>query len=375
MLNNLPTDILINIYDYINPITVLSLKKVDKKLQYKILSIEKYLLIKELKNNDDNVKNCNHLYKWFEMYFRSIYESQKSYILKNLISKNLQSNGMFIREIIINNIKKNYSYHTKNDNVININILFKKLYIFFLENESDDVFVMSNYKNSMELFIFYKIFQISINKSILDISSNILFLNDLQNYNTQDITHKSDKSDKIVNKNEINYLGFYYNFGNIKNISIDYYNYIYSNNIFIKFDELYNMSSVATTLCSLKKIFGYKVLNLSDTVLLPCCNQCSSEFIYYFTCYRFNRKYDDLLCHNYNEIKSFFQRTNTVFYNSMLYNEKMYVNKLIRILNPKTNKLIKLEEIINLSNSVSESASIYRLIRHNQEKLLKKYFC
>ena len=85
MLNNLPTDILINIYDYINPITVLSLKKVDKKLQYKILSIEKYLLIKELKNNDDNVKNCNHLYKWFEMYFRSIYESQKSYILKNLI--------------------------------------------------------------------------------------------------------------------------------------------------------------------------------------------------------------------------------------------------------------------------------------------------
>ena len=38
--------------------------------------------------------------------------------------------------------------------------LIKKLYIFFLENESDDVFVMSNYKNSMELFIFYKIFQI-----------------------------------------------------------------------------------------------------------------------------------------------------------------------------------------------------------------------
>lgn len=395
MINNFPVDILIKIYDYIDPITLLSLKNVDKKLYYNILSIEKYVLLKELREINNDVTNFKKLYNWFEIFFRSIYENQKSYIFSNLFNSKLRSNGMFIREIIINNIKKNYlhnnSVKSNNNCSININLLFKKLYLFFLENECDNNdFVMSTYQNNIELFIFYKIYEISINKSTSNISSNIKFLNDLQNYSPfgggsvpeeGGSVHEGGLSNSLGGgKTEINYLGYFHNFDNVKNISIDYYNYIYSNNLIVKFEDLYNMSSVATTLCSLKKIFGYKVLNLSNTILLPYFDEYNSQYLFYLTSYRFNRKYDDLICHNYNEIKYFFYRTNTIFYNEMIYNEKIYVNKQISVLNPKTNKIIKINDIINLTNSNTKTGliyddSVYKFIKYNQEKLLKKYFC
>ena len=132
---------------------------------------------------------------------------------------------------------------------------------------------MADYPHQFELFVFYRIYQIYINKSISDISANIDFLN----------------NDIVL----------------YRNIAMDYYYYLYANKVIIKFDDLFKMSRVATTLCSLKKLFGYKVLNLETTMLMPCCSDCWFDILNYLTTYRFNRKYDDLLCYNYNEIKSF----------------------------------------------------------------------
>lgn len=138
------------------------------------------------------------------------------------------------------------------------------------------------------------------------------------------------------------------NFSKFRDIILNYYTYILDSvhdgqNIYNKFKIIYDISPHIINIYSLKKIFSYRVLDLSKTNLIFCCNLehcvvdninsiCDTKHTYYN---------DHLIAHNYNEIKAFLYDKCIEYYNVLIFRENYLLNEKIFIKNPITNRRIR----------------------------------
>jgi hypothetical protein len=138
------------------------------------------------------------------------------------------------------------------------------------------------------------------------------------------------------------------NFYKFKDIILNYYTYILDcihNDRIIrnKFKIIYDISPHIINIYSLKKIFSYRMLDLSKTDILFCCNLehcivdninsiCDTKYAYYN---------DDLISHNYIEIKKFLYNRCIEYYNILIYRENFLLNEKIFIKNPITNRRMR----------------------------------
>lgn len=159
----------------------------------------------------------------------------------------------------------------------------------------------------------------------------------------------------------------------------------YRNSCCLTMDQLYSISFCVIDICALKKLFGIRVLDLKNTYLQSCCdrNICSYDNISEICLYKYYRRYDDLLCHNYQQIKMLLAKQCPLMLQQMLHAEVLLVNRHIYIRDPTQNNrnirytIDSWERILNFYmyygkyNSVQK---LYNYICHKQRQLLKKYF-
>lgn len=137
-------------------------------------------------------------------------------------------------------------------------------------------------------------------------------------------------------------------FSKFRDIILNYYIYILNSVhndkiIYDKIRIIYEISPYIINIFSLKKILGYKVLDLSNTQLIFCCNLegCVVDNIYSI-CDTKNSYYnDDLISHNYNEIKTFLYNNCIEYYNILIERENYLLNDKIFIKNPISNRRIR----------------------------------
>ncbi len=138
------------------------------------------------------------------------------------------------------------------------------------------------------------------------------------------------------------------NFYKFQDIIINYYIYVLQSVhddivIYDKFKIIYDMSSHIINIYSLKKIFSYKLLDLSKTRLLFCCNLehcivdninsiCDTKYAYYN---------DDLISYNYIEVKTFLYKNCIEYYNVLICRENYLLNEKLFIKHPITNRRMR----------------------------------
>ena len=138
-------------------------------------------------------------------------------------------------------------------------------------------------------------------------------------------------------------------FSKFQDIIINYYTYILNcihndKIIYNKFRIIYDISPYIINIYSLKKIFSYRLLDLSKTRLLFCCNleHCIVDNINSI-CDTKNAYYnDDLISHNYIEVKTFLYNKCPEYYNILIERENYLLNEKLFIKNPITNRRMRL---------------------------------
>lgn len=161
-------------------------------------------------------------------------------------------------------------------------------------------------------------------------------------------------------------------FYKFRDIILNYYTYILDSvhngqNIYNKFKIIYDISPYVINIYSLKKIFSYRVLDLSNTNLLFCCNldQCVVNNIYSICDTKEAYYNDDLISHNYNEIKTFLYNNCIEYYNILIYRENYLLNEKIFIKNPITNRRMRVNGkrwIYLVCNLKKKNKSLYNEI-------------
>jgi hypothetical protein len=108
----------------------------------------------------------------------------------------------------------------------------------------------------------------------------------------------------------------------------------------ITLDDLYIMSKYVTTHCILKKLIGYKPLSLKNTLMVKCCNSCETlQGMQHYVHVRYNLS-NDVVGHNYNEIRDLVFTFNRNLYVHMRNEELSLVDKEIFVTDPISNRNI-----------------------------------
>lgn len=325
-------DIFNNICYYLSLKDIAKLKKTNRIIRNYVYNFENILLSVELNKNEN------------DLYMTSYDKKQYFY--------------NFILEIL--NV-----FYTRNKHIINLD---KKIYNFhynyFFENQclnnmTIDIFyhyINSNYNikdypNSFDLILISKFIYLYYFRDNLTIESCFNFL---QNFNNGNKTPSM-----------------------FQDIIIDYYIYTLkcihdrTKYIFNTFEKIYIMSPYVINISCLKKIFSYKVLDLSKTKLIYCCEeqQCIVENLYEICDIKNAYSHDDLISHNYMQVK-YFLYNQCLDYYSILFNRETYlINEKIFIKNPNTNRRMR----INGSLYKSVMFSLYSHINSNESSNKKIY--
>jgi hypothetical protein len=194
------------------------------------------------------------------------------------------------------------------------------------------------YPNQIELLVFYIFIQINYYNNTNNTDYYFKFLN---------------KLDKTKFNDVISY----------------YYTNIILTNIPITFTQMYQMSPYVTSVPILRKISSYKVLDLSKTILLQCCVNCIPENIDYICDVKLNFWRDDLVSHNYIQIKNLLKMQMTMYYKIMREAEDTLINFIINIKDPVTNKRIQINQYSTLNDQ-----RIHKYIIQKQNYFRNKFF-
>lgn len=251
------------------------------------------------------LKRTNKLTRLFVINFENIYLTKE---LKTINGNMIEKKTLF------------YSY----SKYIYCNFYNKKLF----RNDILNNMILNTYNNN------YKFYGSVLNLIVINCFINIVYFptnirieagfNFLKNFNTPSL------------------------FSKFRDIILNYYIYILNSihngkNIHDTFRIIYDISPHIINIYSLKKIFSYKVLDLSNTELLFCCNlnQCVVNNIYSICDTKQAYYKDDLISHNYNEIKAFLYNNCIEYYNILIYRENYLLNEKIFIKNPITNRRMR----------------------------------
>lgn len=272
-LSNLPSEILLEIFDYVHIKDIIKIKSLSKVLRTKVTSIESFIVTNELK------KQCVYQY---------------APVQKRIAHKHL--------ELTISN-----TLAFTNTNFISFqNICFDSYFNALVKEYHKNKTLQCN--NITNLIVIRNILQI------------------------------------IDNTKQDNYLiDFIYNNVSLslKSIVIEYYTTLLSGARTINFNNLFKISKHAVTLKSMNKLYGYKCLDLSSAIFINCCESCQFDYLKNFVQLRYNLQNDNLICHNYNEIKNLLQHNATKLYNQMTIFEDRILESQLSIICPTMNKKIR----------------------------------
>ena len=276
-MNKICQDVFNNISNYLSIIDLGRLRQTNKLLQFYVNDYENIYLTNQLKNVRGNIIEKK---LYFYNYFKYI-------IINFSVNKYLFQNDILNNMIL--NVYNNY---------------FKKYY-----------------PNVLNLIIIQCFINIVYFPDNIHIESGFNFL---KNFNEK------------------------HHFSKFKDVIINYYTYILNSIhnekiIYDKFNIIYDMSPHIINIYSLKKIFSYRLLDLSKTRLLFCCNLedciedninsiCDTKYAYYN---------DDLISHNYIEVKKFLYKECVEYYNVLIERENYLLNEKLFIKNPITNRRMR----------------------------------
>jgi hypothetical protein len=303
MLSDLPADIIYEITKKLCLKDICNIMSSCRKLYNNIKNYEVYIFHNELKKinkpyNIKNIKTLDHFFYNFLNYniITHFYKFKKRYYRKG--KRELLRNFILYEEIPIN----------ITDNTF-INNLFNRVFYFYIKNNNN----LKYYPNKFELCVLYNFLQIEI-----------FCIYDNFNY----------------------WFDFLESFDNkYRDIKIKYYNSILDsihNGIIITFDQMHTISKYTTSIYIIKKIMGYKLLDLTHSYLNFCCFTCNEDNLIEICDFKRRFYKDHLVSHNYNELKNFLYKENRDFYNILINRETTLVNNQIYFKNPITNKRVRL---------------------------------
>lgn len=150
------------------------------------------------------------------------------------------------------------------------------------------------------LFAFYKLLEIEIIKSYTNIRYNVHFLHSFT--------------------------------GILDDVTYPYFHSI--NFTSLTLHDMHVVSQYAVTLPILKKLFGVRFLDLSQTNFIGCCKECISEHLLSICLLKYNRPDDCFLSMNYTAIKGFLKAKAYPLYRKMEFIESNMVNRHVMIKHP-----------------------------------------
>ncbi len=314
-MEKLHTDIFYEICKYLSIKDISRLQKTNCEINNKIQCLHNNILIKELKYLHNNKNNINSNFYEYLLYF-------------------------------INSKLFDYRF----TNVI-IGNIYKKITISRIVTFTD----LINYPNKLELFVLY----------------NFINIECFINYNIDyffKFLKMLDSPKRIID--DVFYDLKYKYYKNI--LYIERYDMYLMN---ISFEQLYQMVPYITTISILKRLFGYKILDLKYSKLLLCCEDSVVQDIHYICNFKFSFYNDDLISHNYTEIMNFLKSENKLYYYILIEREKFLVNKKIYVTNPKTNKDIRItDKRFRRTQHDFNDINLNRIIHNQRKRLIQKYF-
>jgi hypothetical protein len=310
-MNNLPTELTLNICQWLPLRDIICLKMTSSILNDKINSVAKALLLKiskEIVLEDVHILLCYYLQEYYDrihgdvlkIYSDELKSHDCHIIIKNMILTHLsdigtaQSIGTGTKSFFKISISKHKT----------INKLFGKILRFYINNDT-----LEDYDDQIELYFFYLLLQIDIFHSCKNV--NVLV----------------DTFSHFINSSSGDELNF-------EDTIKEYFEHIIKNNADVNFDSLHKLSKVYTTIPTIKKLFGSKYLDLSQSKLITCCSSCSKDNLQHIVQFKFNRPNDLFLSYNYRVIKMFLRQQNYKLFCEMEKFELYYINKTISVTHP-----------------------------------------
>lgn len=313
-------DIIIEISRYLTIKEICILKKTNKIVYNCIMSsqniiitnhIKKYFKCTQLtdfKNTMTKITNeflNNYLFN-YESYLKSYFKPMyfKKFIIRDIHYK--------IESMLIESSYNNNDINFEKTCDLQCNLLFSKVFLCFVQNDCANIF--TKYYNKFDLLYLYIIIQTRVYKNTLYAPLVIDFLETL---------------------NEQCY----------KSLRLGYYNFMLarlheSNEFYLTFDRLYKMSKTVISTNALKKIIGYKTLDLQHATFNLCCGVCNEILLSEICKYKFKYKRDELVSHNYKQFKLLL-KSNKYLYNILIQQEDNKLNELLYIRHPKTNRRMR----------------------------------
>jgi hypothetical protein len=207
-------------------------------------------------------------------------------------------------------ILSNYieDYLKGHNTLINFDNLLNKelIYYYYLYNS------FKNYPNHLEVYLTYLLLQIHVFKNCKQSDDLIEIFYEFEKYKNNNLQR--------------------YKFTHMLQ---NYVTFIIENNIDVKFTTLYKMSKICTSVVMLNKLFANKYLELDNSNLIVCCEECVKSNLRHIVEFKYNRPTDHFLNHNYLVIRNFLRNKNKHIYRKLVKYELYHINKEITVTHPQ----------------------------------------
>jgi hypothetical protein len=292
MLDKLPSELLLNVFDHLSFAEILKVKDVNKSLHDKCQGVAGYIVTRECKAkyNMNMDKMC--------------------IAIEKMLSYNYNiGQGVFaVNESIVNNFTAP---------PISRNLALQQMYLevslYYLQNWN-----LKNYQNKFQLYILYNLLLIDVYKTDIGYQPILEFATDI-----------------TKNSNMIS-ASLAYSLSN-------YYTHLLSIHAVLKFAHLKEMSKLVVTLPMLLKLWGIYKLDLSRTKFHHCCGVCIDfENIPDIVTYKYNMKDDCFLSENYSTVKNFLWMHCPDVFDYICKHENVIVNREITYVHPFANTRVSL---------------------------------
>jgi hypothetical protein len=367
---NLPTDIVYEITKYVSLQDISHLKMASFFLNEKINNVQNNIILDSMKIFDPKKHtNSNQTYSDYIIYLKQLFYGMINYYVSYQLSKykKMYYKGYkqykqykqyhkctihHFKYYVLNFDKYYtlpYNYYISENYMINN--IFNKIFKFYVLNNYTNI---ENYPNHLELFVLYNFIQIDTFQSTYNFEYMFNFLESINNSSYYDIKLK------------------YYNY---------ILNTIHTNNVPFTFNQMHTMSYCITSIPIIKKIFGYRVLDLSNSQLNLCCYDCNEANLYEICDFKKVFWKDELISHNYMQLKELLKRENHYYYTILINRENYIINDMIYIKNPITNRRVRLNGYrfyylmkFFEDNMKTHYIKIINFIKRRQQDLRRKIF-
>lgn len=330
-INNLPTDVICIISNFLSIKEVCILQKTCKNLYSKITSVQDPILtlhFNKLRKRGFGSKKF--MYSLMHNVFINYLHN-----FKFNLKENGKFNSLHFKQDILNNLTTKVYCDAFTIHLNTPKQLFNKIFTWFVKNNYTNI---KQYPLQFELYAFFLFYQIEICKDKTNFNMIIDFIESL------DQEHFRYMRDNY-------YHDILYNINSLPFI--------------LTFQQMYIMSKTTISVPVFKKLIGYKILNLSNSSFNDSYNTPNHSIIFEICSYKITYWKDPLVSHNYSEFKNLLHKDNKYYYEYMLNVETTLVNDMIYIKNPETNRRMR----INGKNYERVMNSFYKK-DYNTYKLL-----